>query len=95
MRSGLGMKDYGRLALFVSFLAQDLGVMLFFDYYNYRKVLEKASKLTPSNNKIGAVLCFVLLQRKLVREFQHKEGKAEAYPMRRDYSFHFSPLQKK
>lgn len=41
MRSGLGMKDYGRLALFISFLAQDLAVMLFFDYYNYRKVLEK------------------------------------------------------
>lgn len=69
--------------------------MLFFDYYNYRKVLEKASKLTPSNNKIRAVLCFVLLQRKLVREFQHKEGKAGAYPKRRDYSFPSNPLQKK
>ena len=89
------MKDYGRLALFISFMAQGLAVMLFFDYYNYRKVLEKASRLTPSNNKVRAVLCFVLLQRKLVREFQHKEGKAEAYRMRRDCSFPSNPLQRK
>ena len=54
------MKDDGGLALFVSFLAWDLELMMFFDYYNYRKVLKKASKLTPSNNKIGAILCFIV-----------------------------------
>lgn len=49
------MKDFG-LALSVSFWAQDVELMIFFDYYSYRKVLSKVSKLTSSNNKIEAVL---------------------------------------
>ena len=44
-RLGLRMKDCG-LALSVSFLAQDVELMIFFDYYIYSKVLKKASKLT-------------------------------------------------
>lgn len=52
------MKDFG-LALSVSFRAQDVELMIFFDFYSYKKVLNKASKLTSSNNKIGAVLFFL------------------------------------
>lgn len=72
------MKDCG-LTLFVSVWAQGLDPMMCFDCYSCRKVFLKASKLTPSQNKIGAVLCpgFVLLQIKLVREFQYTEGKVE------------------
>lgn len=81
MKSGLEMKDYGRLALVISFLAWDLELMMFFDYYNYSKVLKKASKLTPSNNTVGAVLCFVVgcCFRKASQRIQYKKNKVQAY----------------